>query len=253
LQSNDFPGSSLKTVLKFSTTGRFIRNKARPALIKNWSIYLVCLLAWLPIDMNAQNLPKNSPVRFLALGDSYTIGESVAEPQRWPEQLTTALNKKRYRVNKPEIVAVTGWRTDQLKHELLAMNLSHDYDLVSLLIGVNNQYQGRNISEYELEFGELLELAIEHASGDASKVFVLSIPDYGFTPFGKAKQAEISAGIDAFNAVNRSITLKHKVTYIDITQISRRALAHRDLLAPDGLHPSGKMYELWVEKILREL
>lgn len=224
-------------MLKFSTTGH----------------YLFCLLAWIPMDINGQNLPKNSPIHFLALGDSYTIGESVAEVQRWPEQLTKALSKKGYLIEKPQIVAVTGWRTDQLKNALLAKGLSHDYDLVSLLIGVNNQYQGRNISEYEREFGELLELAIKHASGDATKVFVLSIPDYGFTPFGRAKRGEISRDIDAFNDVNRSITIKHSVTYIDITEISRKGLQDQDLVAADGLHPSGKMYALWVEKILREL
>jgi lysophospholipase L1-like esterase len=237
LAGNGFLATIEKSMLKFSTTSR----------------YLFCLLACMPIDMNGQNLPKNSPIHFLALGDSYTIGESVAEAQRWPEQLTKALNNNGYRVDKPQIVAVTGWRTDQLKNELLARGLSHDYDLVSLLIGVNNQYQGRNISEYEREFGELLALAIKHASGDATRVFVLSIPDYGFTPFGRAKRAEISPGIDAFNDVNRSVAMKHKVTYIDITEISRRALQHPDLVAADGLHPSEKMYALWVEKILREL
>ena len=248
--------SSFETIfrrlLKNSTTLDTSAHKAAPMRVKDSRIFFICLLAWIPIDMNGQNLSKDSPVRFLALGDSYTIGESVAELQRWPVQLANALSQRGYQVEKPEIIAVTGWRTDQLKDALLARNLSRQYDLVSLLIGVNNQYQKGTISRYKHDFDELLDLAVEHAGGDPSKVFVLSIPDYGFTPFGQANRAEISAEIDAFNDVNRSIALEHKVTYIDITEISRRGLADPSLIAEDGLHPSAKMYRLWVQKILRE-
>lgn len=242
----------LRKLLKKSTTGRFIALKAAPMLVKNWRVCFACLLTSISIDMNGQNLPKDSPVRFLALGDSYTIGESVAEVQRWPVQLEKALTKRGYQVEKPEIIAVTGWRTDQLKDALLARHLPHNYDLVSLLIGVNNQYQKESLPKYQREFAELLDLAVAHAGGDASKVFVLSIPDYGFTPFGKSSQAEISKGIDAFNDVNRAIARERKVTYIDITEISRNGLADPTLIADDGLHPSGKMYGLWVEKILQK-
>jgi lysophospholipase L1-like esterase len=167
--------------------------------------------------------------------------------------LANALKKKGYRLESPEIVAVTGWRTDDLKKAVKTRGLARDYHLVSLLIGVNNQYQNRSLSQYAREFDELLEIAIDHAGGNKSGVFVLSIPDYGYTPFGSAKRAEISKQIDAFNAVNRKITTKRKVTYIDITDISRRGLVESDLVAGDGLHPSGKMYTLWVEKILENL
>jgi lysophospholipase L1-like esterase len=200
-----------------------------------------------------QVLSKNSPVRFLALGDSYTIGESVAEVQRWPVQLVDVLSKAGYRAEPPEIVAVTGWRTDDLKKALNERKLPRNYDLVSLLIGVNNQYQGRSIAAYEIEFEDLLEIAIAYAGGVKSKVFVLSIPDYGFTPFGREKQTKISEQIDMFNNVNRSIARSKGITYIDITDISRLGLEDPDLLATDGLHPSVKMYALWVQRIQNAL
>ena len=209
----------------------------------------VCLLTIFSMQIRGQVLPKISTVRFLALGDSYTIGESVAELQRWPVQLVDVLTKAGYRTQPPDIVAVTGWRTDDLKKALRARKLPHNYDLVSLLIGVNNQYQGRSISEYEREFEDLLEIAIAHAGGDRSNVFVLSIPDYGFTPFGREKQNKISEQIDMFNSVNRTITERRGITYIDITDISRLGLEDPGLLATDGLHPSGRMYALWVERI----
>jgi len=202
---------------------------------------------------NAQIVSKTKPVRLLALGDSYTIGESVTEDQRWPVQLMRALMQKGYTCHNAEIVAVTGWRTDDLKNAINLHHLSNDYNLVSLLIGVNNQYQGKSIEEYAVQFEDLVQMAITHAGGDKSKVFVLSIPDYGFTPFGKGKQAEISNQIDAFNGVNRAISEVYAVKYINITDISRRGLEEPDLIAEDGLHPSGKMYALWVERILAGL
>ena len=131
-------------------------------------------------SMRAQN--KNEPLRYLALGDSYTIGESVAEGERWPVQLAEALTQKGIRIAKPEIIAVTGWRTDDLMNGISAARPREDYDLVSLLIGVNNQYQGKPISEYELEFEDLLKAAIHYSGGKRERVFVVSIPDYGYTP-----------------------------------------------------------------------
>ena len=222
-------------------------------MIKPLYYYLVCLLITIIMDANAQILPKTKPVKFLALGDSYTVGESVAEVQRWPDRLMEALKKKGYTCGKPKVVAMTGWRTDDLKKAIEAASLSKDYDLVSLLIGVNNQYQGKSISEYETEFEGLLNTAIQHAGGEKKNVFVLSIPDYGFTPFGKERQKKITSQIDAFNEVNRAVTEKKGVPYINITDISRRGLAETDLVAEDGLHPSGTMYILWVERILERL
>lgn len=191
--------------------------------------------------------------KFLALGDSYTIGESVAPEQRWPHLLVDALNEQGEAFAPPDIIATTGWRTDDLKNAILKAKPQSDYDLVSLLIGVNNQYQGKTAESYAPEFEALLEMAIGFAGGDPSKVFVVSIPDYGFTPFGKERQEQITKAVDAFNKVNREITLKHRVQYFNITDISRKGFEDPALVASDKLHPSGKMYAAWVEVILKGL
>lgn len=199
---------------------------------------------------SGQAIPQNEPIKYLALGDSYTIGESVAEHQRWPVQLIAALASKGVQYYPPTIIAATGWRTDDLKNAIDSAKPSKHFDLVSLLIGVNNQYQGKSAKEYAVEFEELLDMAIQFAHHEKSKVIVLSIPDYGFTPFGKNNQDKISREIDTFNAINRSISEKKGVKYIDITDISRMGLSDTELVAEDGLHPSGKMYGLWAERIM---
>ena len=186
--------------------------------------------------------------KFLALGDSYTIGESVTESERWPTQLAAKLE-----FSEPRIIATTGWRTDQLKEAIEAATLKPEYDLVSLLIGVNNQYQGKPILVYEREFEELLQTAIKLARGKKEKVFVVSIPDYGYTPFGKPKQEKISEALDQYNAINKRIAEKFGVTYFNITGISRKGFDDPDLVATDGLHPSGKMYTQWVQLIYASL
>lgn len=188
--------------------------------------------------------------KFLALGDSYTIGESVAPEERWPVQLTNALNQRGENFAAPDIIATTGWRTDDLRNAILKAKPGNDYDLVSLLIGVNNQYQGKSAESYAPEFEALLNMAIAFAGGDKSKVFVVSIPDYGYTPFGREKQAQITKAIDEFNRVNRSLSEKHGVRYVNITDISRKGFDDPELVASDGLHPSGKMYAVWVARIL---
>lgn len=197
--------------------------------------------------MNAQEK------KYLALGDSYTIGESVSEAERWPNQLRDSLNKKGYAIGKPTIIATTGWRTDNLKNAMNIAQLKPEYDLVSLLIGVNNQYQGKSSDQYAIEFEDLLKTAIHLAKGRKENVFVVSIPDYGFTPFGKPKKEAITKAIDLFNEINARITYKYKVQYFNITEISRDGLADPSLVAGDGLHPSGKMYAQWVELIVRDL
>jgi lysophospholipase L1-like esterase len=154
--------------------------------------------------MDAQEVPM--PIKYLALGDSYTIGESVTEPERWPSQLVDSLAKKDIQLGKPTIIATTGWRTDDLRNAMTKANLKNEYELVSLLIGVNNQYQGKSSSIYASEFEELLKWAVRLAGGKKQRVFVVSIPDYGFTPFGKPKQADISKAIDEFNEINAQIT-----------------------------------------------
>jgi lysophospholipase L1-like esterase len=211
---------------------------------------LFILILLLPLITMAQS---NKELKFLALGDSYTIGESVAEKDRWPVQLAAQLRAKGITISDPKIIATTGWRTDDLKNAILKDNPPKDYDYVSLLIGVNNQYQGKSASAYAPEFEELLKMAIEFAGGDKSKVFVVSIPDYGFTPFGKEKKESITKAIDEFNAVNKSITEKYKIKYFDITPISRKGFEDPELVAGDGLHPSGKMYGEWVKVIIRGL
>jgi len=189
---------------------------------------------------------------YLALGDSYTIGESVSEPDRWPNQLAKALTKKGITVTQPTIIATTGWRTDNLKDAIRQADLKDNYDLVSLLIGVNNQYQGKPADLYAIEFEELLKTAIQLAKGKPANVFVVSIPDYGYTPFGLAKKEAISKQIDEFNAINKRIAQKYKVAYYHITDISRKGLDDPTLVAEDGLHPSGKMYALWVERMMEK-
>ncbi len=201
--------------------------------------------------MDAQHTIQ--PMKYLALGDSYTIGESVAEGERWPNQLADSLTKRGWRINKPTLIATTGWRTDNLKNAMTIAKLKNEYDLVSLLIGVNNQYQGKSSKEYAHEFEDLLKTAIHLAKGKKDRVFVVSIPDYGFTPYGKPKQEAITKAIDEFNLINARITYKYGVQYFDITEISRDGLKDTSLVAADGLHPSGKMYSYWVELIVKDL
>jgi lysophospholipase L1-like esterase len=190
-------------------------------------------------------------LRYLALGDSYTIGQDVQASERYPVQLAAALQQQGIAVAPPTIIATTGWTTADLKKGIERANIQDTtYDMVSLLIGVNNQYQGRSLEEYRREFRELLLTSIAFAGGNKNKVFVLSIPDYGYTPFGASRQESISTDIDQFNAANQQITDSLGIRYFDITPISRRGLAEPDLVAGDGLHPSGKMYGLWVDEIL---
>jgi lysophospholipase L1-like esterase len=213
---------------------------------------IIFILLLLPLFMSAQNLMIQEKVKFLALGDSYTIGQSVAISERWPVQLIDSLKKRGLTCYDPKIIATTGWRTDNLKSAIINANLSNDYNLVSLLIGVNNYYQGKTVESYAPEFEELLNMAIKLADNNKSHVFVVSIPDYGYTPFGQSNQETISKGIDAFNNVNKSIAEKYGITYFNITEISRRGLQEPSLVASDGLHPSGKMYTEWVELILSQ-
>ncbi len=189
-------------------------------------------------------------VRYLALGDSYTIGESVEESQRWPIQLAQQLQQRGVRVE-TSIIARTGWTTAELWEGIQQNGVNPPYDLVSLLIGVNNQYRGYSSEEYRTQFRFLLEKAVEYAGGDAKKVFVVSIPDWGVTRFALGRDStQIAAEIDAFNAINRAEAEAAGVAYIDITPYSRTASVDSDLIAPDGLHPSGQMYAGWVERIL---
>lgn len=193
-------------------------------------------------------------LNYLALGDSYTIGESVAENERWPVQLADRLRASGVDINPPKIIATTGWRTDQLKAAIEADDeLLETYDIVSLLIGVNNQYQGRSVESFAPEFEELLQKAIELAGGNKDRVFVVSIPDYGKTPFGASKAEEIAQELDEYNQVSLEICSKYRVKYFNITSISRQDDPEGELVANDNLHPSGKQYGLWVDSFYDEV
>lgn len=193
-------------------------------------------------------------VTYLALGDSYTIGESVDSTERYPYLLSKDLEKFDIRVKERKIIATTGWTTTNLKDAIVNAGINgKKYDMVSLLIGVNNQYQGRSLEEYKTEFEELLNTSITFANGNKDNVFVISIPDYGYTPFGQSNQTSISLEIDQFNEVNKKIADSLGVMYFDITPISRNGLSDPDLVASDGLHPSGKMYQQWVNLMIEEV
>lgn len=187
--------------------------------------------------------------RYLALGDSYTIGESTSPAERFPAQLAEQLRAQGMEPGVPEIVARTGWTTDELTLAIQAADPKGTYDLVTLLIGVNNQYRGRSAEQYRSEFVGLLERAIAFAGNRPKRVIVISIPDWGMTPFGSGRQ-NTSAEIDTFNAVNRQAAEQFGAVYADITPISREAARDAALVAPDGLHPSGKMYARWVELLM---
>ena len=208
--------------------------------------------------INANNSNKmeqeHDSLKYLALGDSYTIGESVEVTLRYPVQIADSLKKRGYSVKAPEIIAVTGWTTSDLKAGIKAADPKGPYDLVSLLIGVNNQYRGMDINIYRTEFGELIDQSIRFAGNDPGRVIVLSIPDWGVTRFASDRDKEkIAREIDQYNAINRQITLARGIVWIDVTGISRVAEQDETLIAGDGLHPSGKMYTEWVRLAIPEI
>ncbi len=202
-----------------------------------------------------QTLSGSSPIvandtlykTYLALGDSYTIGQSVAVADRFPAQVKTMLLNDSIQFLTPEYIAATGWTTRNLLNRLNSDPPTRSiYDFVSLLIGVNNQYQGRSQAEYNSEFTNLLNTAIRYAGNRPSRVAVLSIPDWSVTPFANGLDTVlIRRQIDSFNVINKQITLAYGVHYINITPSTRMALTDRSLLATDGLHPSGKEYKKW--------
>jgi len=192
-------------------------------------------------------------MQFLALGDSYTIGESAAPEERWPVQLGALLRAEGLDVGGPTLIATTGWTTDELSAAIDRANPQGAFDLVSLLIGVNNQYRGRGQDEYREQFAALLQRAIGFAGWNPARVLVLSIPDWGVTPFAARLErdpAAVAADIDAFNAINRAETERPGAHYVDVTPFSREAAHDPSLLADDGLHPSGRMYAEWARLAL---
>lgn len=201
-------------------------------------------------------LDNNKALTYLALGDSYTIGEAVEQELSFPYQLLKELESQNISLASPKIIAKTGWTTDELQTAIKEENLSQKFDIVTLLIGVNNQYRGNSTVTYRKEFKELLQTAISYAGGIKKHVFVVAIPDWGVTPFGKASGKDvqtIASEIDRFNAINREETLALGISYTDITPGSRAAATDLSLVATDGLHPSGKMYASWALAVAKNV
>lgn len=205
-----------------------------------------CVQDKYPLQMTDQTKAHS----YLALGDSYTIGESVLTSENFPNQTVRRLKNHGYEFKSPEIVATTGWTTDELQNNINNRTFSAPYDIVTLLIGVNNQYRGRFIDTYKPEFENLLKQAIQFAGGKAEHVIVLSIPDWGVTPFAADRDRDqIAREIDEHNTANKIISEKYNVNYIDITPWTREAANDPSLVAADGLHPSAKEYKRWSEKL----
>ncbi len=196
---------------------------------------------------------QHAPLRYLALGDSYTIGEGVADAGRWPRQLAAALRHDGIAITDPQIVATTGWTTDELAAGIDAAAPQGPFALVTLLIGVNNQYRGRALDEYRAQFAALLQRALDFADGQPQRVLAVSIPDWGVTAFAQPPAhdpARIGAQIDAFNATAQACCQARAVRLVDITAASREGGGSAAMLAADGLHPSAAMYARWTGLLL---
>lgn len=225
------------------------------------SIVLLIALGWRiaycerAMMRREEGIGRPELLQYLALGDSYTVGEAVSSQDRYPVQVTRLLRAKDHLAcGEPEVIAATGWTTENL---LMALRPGSTYDLVSILIGVNNQYQGRSEAEYAEQFERLLQQCIRFAGDRPGLVVVLSIPDYSVTPFGRTYgTARVAAQIDSFNRINAALAERYSVRYIDITTASRKAAGDPSLIAPDGLHFSGKEYAVWaqlMEPLVREI
>lgn len=193
------------------------------------------------------------PLRYLALGDSYTVGEGVAAGERWTHQLAAALRKADIALADPVTIATTGWTTDELDAAIDAADPAHDYAFVTLLVGVNNQYRGRAVDEYAQQFEALLLRAVAFAGGRSQRVLVLSFPDWGVTAFGRTSGRDlrqVARETDAYNAAARAVCARHGVAFVDITPASRDGGDAPDMLAEDGLHPSATMYARWAQQAL---
>jgi lysophospholipase L1-like esterase len=231
---------------------------------QHFVLLLFCVLLsctsddYAPIDYTSEEEPEEieepigiqEPIKYLALGDSYTIGQGVEESERWPNQLIVELETNDFTVENSEIIAQTGWRTSNLINAIDNSN-PQDFNLVSLLIGVNNQFNNQNFDVFISEFNELLQKSISIA-GNSGRVFVVSIPDYGVTPFGNSwgNPEQIASELDAYNNYMMQRCAELNIPFINITEISRDLGDSEGALASDNLHPSGAQYTLWVEEIL---
>jgi lysophospholipase L1-like esterase len=207
----------------------------------------------LPVD-TIPSVQTDTLKSYLALGDSYTIGQSVTEQERFPAQTVSLLKQQGIKIADPLYIAQTGWTTASLWQAITNQNPSPRFDIVSLLIGVNNQYQRMDTGVYAIHFIQLLDKAIQLVKGKQSNVFVLSIPDYSATPFvSPADKSRVSKEIDAFNTINKRITIAHGVSYTDITPSTREAATNSSLVAVDNLHPSGLEYKKWADLLVPKM
>ena len=201
------------------------------------------------IDNSSESVAQSNNLSFLALGDSYTIGQNVSEDKRWPNQIVNIALNRDVLFDQPIIIAKTGWRTEQLLDTLKKINFIKKFDYVSLMIGVNNQYSLKSIDTFRLDLIKLLDMSIGYTK-KRDNVALISIPDWGVTPFGERYDINrIKEEIDQFNSVIKDVANTNDILYVDVTEISRRAFIEKDLIANDSLHPSGKMYKEWAEKI----
>ena len=227
--------------------------------MKLLSHIILLFISSLLLSCNAENtmpnneLPTPKNYKYLALGDSYTIGQSVCETCRFPAQLKDSISKYLNASDtfSVDIIAQTGWTTSSLKSAIASQNPTNDYDLVTLLIGVNNQYQNKPFSLYQQEFPELIATAIQKAKGDKNNVIVVSIPDYPYTPFGNGN-TNISTQIDSYNSFAENYCTANNITFVNITNITRLGIAQPELVTTDGLHPSAIAYAKFVALILPE-
>jgi lysophospholipase L1-like esterase len=221
----------------------------RETLIKKASSSFVAGIAilFLLIFIVAMKRPlQKKAYTYLALGDSYTIGEKVPSEENFPNQVVSILRMKGFDFATPRIVARTGWTTEELQLGINKSKLAKHYDFVSLLIGVNNQYRGREASDYIQEFEFVLKQALKFAGNNPRRLIVLSIPDWSSTPFCKGEDRQkVALQIDEYNKINKQVANKYRVHYINITPGTRQAANDTELLAEDGLHPSGKEYKKW--------
>jgi len=195
------------------------------------------------------NTPSESPYSFIALGDSYTIGEGVNEDERWPNQFVDVAYESGVDFDQPMIIAETGWKTYDLLNAIDQTNFTKKYDYISLLIGVNNQFNSRPIDEFEEDLNKLMDEMKRIKKNDGS-IIIISIPDWGYTPFGESSDmSDISEQINLFNSSLRKFATTNGLKYVDVTEISRRGINEPDLITNDNLHPSGIMYLEWAKKI----
>ncbi|MBN1306104.1 MAG: SGNH/GDSL hydrolase family protein [Anaerolineales bacterium] len=221
-------------------------------MVKKLPLFLLMLLSACTTNTSTETMrqPTHS-IRLLALGDSYTSGAGVEPPESWPFQLSERLYQSGIETADMQVIAQNGWATEDLLAGMEAANLQGEYDLVVLLIGVNNQFRMYGIDQYREEFGLILGRAIRLAGDDPTRVVVLSIPDWSVTPFAAGYNvARIGAEINTYNDINRESATQTGAGYVDVTGISRQAARDRSLLARDGLHPAGKMYAMWVDEML---